>query len=199
MIPYLYAQTGHAGSIEAITITTNVKKNKKGGIGSFEKFKNEVERVQATGNVIITTLLDFYGLPTSFPNHSDDVQRIKEIEDGMADQIGSSDFIPYLQKHELEALMFSSEEVLHNAVDTKEQEEAVSAIIKAYTNPEDINNSPQTAPSKRLDSILDPYEKTVHGDLIFDDLTMEEILSQCPRFKEWVDKLVERLNLDQNK
>ena len=63
--PYLIEQ-GFSISIHAQTIVTSRKQFKKGGIGSYGKFRNEISRTLAQGNVIVTTLIDFFKLPTDF-------------------------------------------------------------------------------------------------------------------------------------
>lgn len=61
VIPYLYLK-GFTNPMNAQKILTNRKRNKKGGNVGFDYLKNDVARVAATGNVLITTLLDFFRL-----------------------------------------------------------------------------------------------------------------------------------------
>lgn len=69
VIPYLYSK-GFTNPMNAQKILTNRKLNKKGGNVGFEYLKNDVSRVAATKNVLITTLLDFFRLPTDFPGYT---------------------------------------------------------------------------------------------------------------------------------
>lgn len=50
-----------------------------------------------------------------------------------------------------------------------------------------------TAPSKRLIKIFG-YDKTADGELIFDMLGIDRMLKKCPRFAEWIDKIVIKLS-----
>jgi hypothetical protein len=102
------------------------------------------------------------------------------------------DFIPYIQRHEVEALMFSDREGLEFVIDDASQMQQIDQIIQQYANPEDINNSPQTAPSKRLERIFG-YNKVNDGELILDMMEIETIIHKCPRFAAWVNKLETKL------
>ena len=60
----------------------------------------------------------------------------------------------------------------------------------AYANPEDINSSPDKAPSKRLLAIHANYDKILEGNLIALCVGIDTILNRCPRFKNWIEKLI---------
>lgn len=192
LFPYLLSKG--ISNISKQTIITNRKQHKKGGVSSYGKYKNEVEKTLAQGNVLVTTLIDFYALPTDFPAFSNDKTKVSEIEQAILEDIGHSDsFIPYIQLHEVEALMFANSEGFEFVVDDEDSLEKLSAIMQEYPNPEDINNSPETAPSKRLDKIF-PYDKTGDGEFILEAVGIDAMLDKCPRFKEWIDLLVARMS-----
>lgn len=192
IVPYLIQQ-GFTNVMHAQTIVTNRKQHKKGGVGSYGKYRNEVERTLAQGNVLVTTLIDFFKLPTDFPGYTDDSTRIAEIEDAVhADFANDVNFIPYIQRHELEGLMFSSIEGFELVIDDPAKIDQIKNIMDQYPNPEDINNSPQTAPSKRLEQIYN-YDKTADGEMIFEMIGIGPILANCPRFAGWIEKIKARL------
>lgn len=58
-------------------------------------------------------------------------------------------FIPHMAIHEFEALLFSDS--ASSATELDIAEEKVKAVLKEFGEPEAINNSPVTAPSKRSD------------------------------------------------
>jgi len=64
--------------------------------------------------------------------------------------------------------------------------ENVETIIKEYPNPEEINDNPQTAPSKRLLKIKSGYDKIFHGNMIALDNGIELPIEKCPHFSAWV-------------
>ena len=63
----------------------------------------------------------------------------------------------------------------------------LQAIRAAVDNPECINNSPSTAPSKRLQRIFGKsYDKVEHGALIAEDIGLTTLRAQCPNFNQWI-------------
>lgn len=195
IIPYLYNK-GFVNPMNVQKIITNRKLHKKGGNVNYQFLKNDIQRVLAQGNVIITTFLDFFRLPTSFPGYSANVADIEKIEFAVFADLGeNSSVIPYIQKHEMEALMFSSMEGFEFIIDEEDQIDKLTAIMDQYTNPEDINSTPQGAPSKRLENIF-KYDKVVDGELILGELGIELILEKCPRFATWMNKVVFALEAD---
>lgn len=193
IVPYLIAR-GFVNSIHAQTIVTNRKQHKKGGVTDYAKFKNELTRTLAQGNVILTTLIDFFRLPNDFPGYTEDSRRIHQIEAAIHADFGNDpNLIPYIQRHELEALMFSSRAGFELVIDGEGKLAEIDQILEAYSNPEDINNDPETAPSKRMAKIFG-YDKTGDGELIFEMIGIETILAKCPRFAEWIGRLINKLS-----
>lgn len=192
IVPYLIKQ-GFSNTVHAQTITTNRKQHKKGGVGSYGLFKNEVRNTLAQGNVLVTTLIDFFKLPTDFPNYTKEAFGVSRVEEAVhKDLKGNNNFIPYIQLHEIEALMFSSMEGFELVVDDPAAMKKIFEIMKQYPNPEDINNSSHTAPSKRLEDIF-KYDKPSDGEMILEMVGMEAILDKCPRFAQWINTLMDRL------
>lgn len=193
IIPYLHTM-GFYNPMHCQTIITNRKQHKKGGIGSYGKFTNEVKRTLAQGNVIVTTLIDFYGLPSDFPKFSHDASQIPFIENAIRQDFDNNNlFIPYIQKHELETLIFAHYEALELVIDSDQRYDLIKEIVSQFPNPEDINNSKETAPSKRLKFIFE-YDKVADGNILFDLIEMTVILGKCPNFKNWIDLIISALN-----
>ena len=141
----------------------------------------------------MTTLIDFFKLPTDFPNYTKEAFGVSRVEEAVhKDLKGNNNLIPYIQLHEIEALMFSSMEGFELVVDDPAALKKIFEIMKKYPNPEDINNSPHTAPSKRLEGIF-KYDKPSDGEMILEMVGMEAILDKCPRFAQWINTLMDRL------
>ena len=117
-------------------------------------------------------------------------EQVEEMEKCIKDDIKDHRFIPYIQLHEFEALLFSSNKGFETYF-TKDNALETQQIIDAFDNPEEINTTPSGAPSKRLLAIKDDYEKVIEGNLIALEVGMNEILIKCPRFKAWIEKLIE--------
>lgn len=115
-------------------------------MNGYGLFRNELIRTLAQG-AIDTTLIDFFRLPTDFPGYTTDSGRISALEEAIhIDFDQHPDLIPYIQKHEFEALLFSHIPGFEIVIDDLKQLEQIQSILDIYPNPEDINNSPQTAP-----------------------------------------------------
>ena len=97
--------------------------------------------------------------------------------------------IPYIQLHEFEALLFSSDVGFKKELSPKEAGK-LSKIVEDYPNPEEINSSPEGAPSKRILAVVSYYDKVFHGNLIAGAIGIKVILERCPRFRAWVERLV---------
>lgn len=167
-----------------------------GGVTGYQRFKNDVTRLLNDSNVAaVTTFLDFYGLPTGFPGRGslpsgDCFTRVAYVEEQIRNDINHNRFIPYLALHEFEALLFVDPEMIESAIPQATAFSKLTAIKDAFNSPEEINDSPQTAPSKRLLDIFGgSYQKTLHGPLIAHDIGLERIREECAHFNEWLTKL----------
>ena len=56
-------------------------------------------------------------------------------------------------------------------------------------SPEHINNSPETAPSKRLESLIPNYAKIKNGTLLSKKMRIDIILKECKHFSAWIEKI----------
>lgn len=139
---------------------------------------------------IVTTLVDFYGFKKT------DKKTPHEIEEELEARVNQEFFIPYLQVHETEALWFSDKNAIAGAKNANDQQQRMlSDIIQQYPNPEDINDSRETAPSKRLEKIFTDYKKIIDGNHIFDKISVKTMKSKCPRFAEWLDTIEEKAEI----
>lgn len=153
--------------------------------------------------LFVSTIFDFYQLPENFPgygNGNTHYEQVLNIEHAMLEDMQKSlsrdcrNFIPHIQLHEFETLVFSDVRGLDAIYDVNNNEEykAVRNLILNTDNPETINNGPKTAPSKRLLKIVG-YNKIIHGKTALDEIGMERMLSRCPHFREWIERLLQLL------
>ena len=100
-------------------------------------------------------------------------------------------FIPYIQLHEFEGLLFCDINVFDNGFEENEflDYNYLVQTLNDNQNPELINDSSITAPSKRLLKIIKDYSKITHGCLIAQDIGIIKIRAKCPRFNKWIDDL----------
>lgn len=174
--------------------------SKDGGITKWINIKDQINKInQEYPEATITTFLDYYGIDKShkFPNWadskliSDKTARMELLEKGMAiDLEYKIKFIPYIQLHEFEALVFSDYNAFEKLYDEEEADlYALKKICDDYPNPEDINDSTVTAPSKRLIRHIRRFNKKQSGIELLSVIGLERIRNKCPRFKNWISKL----------
>ena len=198
--PYLFGKGLH--SIDCFKI-----KHSKGGLSKYQHLKTDLINCVYESNVLVSTLIDFYALPKDFPKYEEaktivnKADRLTFLEKAILEDLEIDknekfpNLLPYIQLHEFEALVFSSIDAiksLYSNEDAKFSE--LGQIIAEYQNPEDINDSPQTAPSKRLknNQLIRGYNKFNDGIMIIEEAGIETILKKCPRFKTWVETLIEK-------
>jgi hypothetical protein len=100
-------------------------------------------------------------------------------------------FIPYLQLHEFEGLLFNDIDVIYSQIPAAEivGEEELVKTFADYANPEMINNSKHTSPSHRLTRIIRGYNKVVYGDILAEAIGLTRIRAKSPRFNSWLETI----------
>ncbi len=106
-------------------------------------------------------------------------------------------FIPYVQLHEFEALAFAGVEELTSVVAPLSRRSAGSIEKKFKTvldeagHPEAINDGYETCPSRRITSVVNAYNKRVHGPIITSRIGLDVLREECDHFASWIDRLEE--------
>ena len=174
-----------------------------GGIVRWELLKKEILlHLQRDKSATLTSLFDYYGLHDhhQFPNWTesknlpDRAERMNLLENGMLVSIPDGlrhRFIPYIQLHEFEGLLFSDISVIENEFEESEFSDYnyLKETISTFENPEMINDGSARAPSKRLERIIKGYNKPVFGSLLAEAIGLQKIREKCPRFNAWVNVL----------
>ena len=108
----------------------------------------------------------------------------------MAKEIGSVRFLPFVMMHEFEALLFSDCGAFCRSVDRVELEPQLAKIRAGFASPEQINDSPQTAPSKRIEALMPRYRKPLDGVNAARAIGLDRMRAECPHFNDWLERLV---------
>lgn len=165
----------------------------KGGVSSYGKIKWQVERkCKEDSTAWVTTMLDFYGLPSDFPEMTstgDSFSRAKKVEQAFRVDIARRNFIPNIVVHEFEGLLFSDPTSFSGWFDDVDVVKALTDVRNSFASPEHINDDRNTAPSKRILAVCDTYEKVAHGSLIALDIGLDIIRYECPLFDAWIRQL----------
>ncbi|MNX71856.1 hypothetical protein D3C86_1031850 [compost metagenome] len=169
----------------------------RGGLLDFPRTLRDINRWLAEDTAAyVTTMFDFFRLPTDFPgmakisNIQDPYVKVSILEQELAAAVNNPRFIPYIQLHEFETLLFSDVNIIDLVMSefstARSQITSLNAIANSYRNPELINSSPQGAPSKRLGALYPGYNKVVFGFHISDLIGLPSIRGSCQHFSNWV-------------
>jgi hypothetical protein len=201
LAPHLAGRAVAATPIQVATARERAGHKYRGG-GHWKHWERDLRRLVAEhrgSDVRFSSLFDLYGLPEDFPRlrehaaERDTLRRAELLQAAMAARIDDWRFIPYVQRHEFEALVLASLDGLVGFLDAagvRGVDELRAALVGAA--PEDVNEGESTAPSKRLLRTIPGYQKTLHGPLAVEAAGLASIRARCPRFDAWVGVL-ERL------
>ncbi len=180
---------------------TRVWEEKRGARMELER---ALRQSSASYQLYVTTMVDYYALPTDWPNRNTSSalpkpQRSSSVESGMLTSIRESlldesiaeRFIPYVSLHEFEALVLSKPEALlavfPNAI------KAVENLKREIEgdNPEGIDDCPDSAPSKRIERLLPEYAamKGAAAANALKAISLEHLRAACPHFGQWLARL----------
>lgn len=186
-----------------IFLHTPLIKKSKGGIVPWQALKRELENhLKQDQEAIVTTLIDYYGIQPKhqFPDWdgsleiSDKYSRITHLENSMLQAISpplQSRFIPYIQLHEFECLLFNNIQAFEDNLGADEFSDKSELIntLNQFPNPELINDTPDNAPSYRLNRLIIGYNKVVYAAIISQSIGLQNIRNKCPRFNRWIQLL----------
>lgn len=182
------------------------KPNRKtGGIQVWKHYRKEVIRLaMERAERHVALLVDFYGLPLDWPGcqeakakptHERGLWVEEKLKEDVRDDIGNR-FLPCVQLHEFEALLFVEPEI-----------SALSIAVGGFSgNPERlarnmaemrdecggveaIDDSPQTAPSKRLRALVPGYDKVGWGLVAAKDTGVDALRQGCPWLDRWLNSI----------
>lgn len=162
----------------------------RGGRVTVDRLANKISLHYGEADRV-TTLVDFYGFQDRQARGRAQLEAdIAATAHAMTTGYDQRFVLPYVQMHEFEGLLFTDTSAFEWAEDgwSDEVETALTAVARAFASPEDINDSPETAPSKRIEKIFPAgaYSKPEHGPLIAEAIGIDAIREKCPAFDAWV-------------
>lgn len=191
------------GITTAATMITTSPGHKGGHGRDFDKIKKDLALLLPSFDAV-STMLDFYGLPTNTPGFlrqwpAKPLDRADAAESMLRSAMKAPPkLIVGIMVHEFETLMFvdvavTAQKVLTdsglNRVASKAAE--LRAIVAQAGEPEAIDNGQHTAPSKRLAKVFDDpsYDKLLHGPVIANSVGLPALRAACPVFDRWIRRL----------
>lgn len=186
------------------------KPGHKGGNIRFDRLKRDIGTfLKQRSDTYISMMVDYFRIAPEWPGHKKlkqqletgakltAAQKAKSLEDETHSKMieafsaaynVQNRFIPYIEMHEFEALLFSNVEVLSK--ETGIESRRIQEILAQYNNnPEEINDAPETAPSKRLLELKPEYRKVAMGHAIAKAIGIPTIREQCSNFNRWLVNL----------
>ena len=171
----------------------------KGGRPNYARVKKDILlRLKQDTGAYCSTMLDFYslgpGFPGNLPLHTTGAQAVLILEDAIKEDISALipgfsphiRLIPYIQLHEYEGLLFSDPPAFANALYQPRLIPTFQGIRDAFPTPEDINDSPTTAPSKRITAAYPRYSKVLQGKDAASAVGIQRMRAECPHFNAWI-------------
>jgi hypothetical protein len=201
LVPYLAAR---GVFMRPIIIS---KPGQKGGDVKFDRVKNDIElHLKQRSDTYLTLFVDYYGINKDWPGLEEakkqttpkrKAERINRATKARVNELyrdwdSERRFIPYVSMHEFEALLFSEPQKLAEQLNVSKSK--IDRILSDCGEPENIDDSPQTAPSKRLEDLSDRFKKTSTGITIAKAIGLTKIRERCPIFTNWL-RFVEDLRI----
>ncbi len=186
---------------------------KQGGVRNWSVYRNELIRLAKERNGRhVGVLVDYFRMPHSWPGRNTAPARLiterglhveEELFDDLSSEIGEY-FHPCVQLHEFESLLFVDPEstaqalsvVATSAFSSERLSQKLSSIKSEFLeNVEMINDSPETAPSKRISQVVPNYDKVAWGLLAIKGVGLSRLRDQCSWLNRWLER-IESLRLD---
>jgi len=162
----------------------------------FEMVKHaaEDELTKRDAPELVTTMVDLYEL-TGWPSINTQpgetpLQRVHRIENEALKSFGDDRFLPYIQLYEYEALLLADLDELKNWLDPLGVELLRDSLGDSW-EPENVNDGPETAPSKRIIHFDQTYEysKGSVGPNVARAISIPRLRNRCGHFDEWISAL----------
>ncbi len=202
LAPHLY-QSGFT-NVSARLMGAARARKRRGGICSWDTARKEIyNHLAEDGGAYATTIVDYYALPSGeqgWPGRETSApmafnQKAPHLCASLRESFADSHpdvaarFIPFVAMHEFEGLLFSDPTTLAYSIGEPALANHLTDIRGLFETPEHINDSPQTAPSKRLLSAMPGYQKVLHGNMAIIDIGLTAIREVCPLFDGWLQSL----------
>jgi hypothetical protein len=183
------------------------QRDRRGGIRGWNAVRNDIlDHLKEDMGCLTTTMVDYYALPQSgekawpgraeagklsFALKAPAVQEalLWDIRKEMGSNFDPRRFAPYVMMHEFEGLLFSDCDKFSAGIGLPDLAPKFRAIRKAFGSPEEINDAPDTCPSRRVAALVPGYQKPLHGVGAARAIGLDAIRAECPFFRQWLEHL----------
>jgi hypothetical protein len=179
----------------------------RSGISGWPNARKDITKhLWEDREAVSTTMVDYYGLPAkgtrAWPGRAEATklafsEKAAHVESAlradlnstMDDRFDPRRFVPFVIMHEFEALLFSDCHAFSSGIGRPDLLSSLEKIRDQFASPEEIDDSPTTAPSKRIIALIPHYQKPILGTLAALEIGLEVIRRECPHFSEWLSRL----------
>ena len=182
-----------------------------GGVGKWASTRSDIiGLLKERDDRVCTTMFDFYRLPSDWPGRQEAARRPWEeravyvealmgsdISEHMGDGFRDHRFLPYIQLHEFEALLFVDTQTLAATLSpllrgsqANRLQPSLDSIMNEFECPEAINDRPDLSPSKRILGVAPTYRKSFQGPVTAARIGLDNLRATCPHFDSWVARLM---------
>lgn len=184
-------------------------RRRRGGIRPWPSVRKDiVNHLLGDAGCFATTMVDYYALPQegdgAWPGRAEaghlNAKASKKasyvekaLQDDLSKEMGTRfdrrRFVPFVVMHEFEGLLFSDCAAFSRGIGRPELESDFKEIRDKFETPEEINDSPVSAPSKRVEALVPDYEKPLFGALALQEIGLSRIRAECTHFADWLKQL----------
>lgn len=194
-------------SVSARLLGNQRQRDRRGGICSWPNARRDiVNHLKEDAEALATTMVDYYALPqggaSGWPGRAEasglpfelkaatvHAALAADVSQQLEPRYDGTRFRPYVMMHEFEGLLFSDCAAFAEGIGRPELAPSLQAIRDQVGSPEEINDSPHTAPSKRVLGLVDDYQKVLHGSFAVESIGLDAIRTECAVFSAWLDHL----------
>jgi hypothetical protein len=205
LAPHLYG-CGYE-RVAARLMGSSAQRNRRGGIRAWSAVRVEIIKLlKEDPGSRASTMVDYYALPATgpkawpgrqaaanlpFARKTPTIQNelLADVCRELGDNFNPKRFVPYVMMHEFEGLLFSDCQRFCQAIGRPELTPRMQAIRDEFETPEQINDAPQTAPSKRIQTVAPDYQKSQDGINAALAIGLQTIRRECPLFHDWLNRL----------
>lgn len=193
-------------NVSARIVGSARSRKRRGGICGWPTVRTEIaNHLNEDPGAFATTFVDYYALPgegenawpgrnscagMTIQNKAAHIHNALQLDfERHHGQELCRRFLPFVAMHEFEGLLFSDPVAMASGMGYEGLAEDFAQIRASFESPEHINDSPQTAPSKRIMALIKNYDKVMHGNVAALSVTLPRIREQCPVFGQWLTAL----------
>lgn len=194
-------------NVSARIVGNSRLRDRRGGIRAWSAVRKDImNHLREDPASLATTMVDYYALPQSgdrawpgrdvagnqpFTFKAYTVENALSIDlcTEMGGDFNPNRFVPFVMMHEFEGLLFSNCERFGIGIGRPDLISQFQRIRDQFTSPEEINDSPETAPSKRIIALVPGYQKPFFGPLAAMEIGLDAIRTECPHFNDWLTRL----------